>query len=153
MNCAVARSLDQIGDWWTLLIVREAFYGTSTFSAFQENLGIARNILTERLTQLVESGVMDREQTRPGVDRYAYRLTDKGRGLLPVLVALMQWGDRWVVGAGNEPVQVLDAEARAPIQPIEVTAQTGKPLSIRDLRFLPGPGADAATRARLDKET
>ena len=151
MNCAVARSLDQIGDWWTLLIVREAFYGTSTFSAFQENLGVARNILTERLTHLVDNGVLDREQTRPGVDRYVYRLTDKGRGLLPVLVALMQWGDRWVVGPGGEPIQVLDAEDRAPVRPIEVTAKSGKALSIKELRFLPGPGASAATRSRFSK--
>lgn len=151
MNCAVAQSLDQIGDWWTLLIVREAFYGTTTFSAFQENLGIARNILSERLAQLVESGVMAREQTRPGVERHTYRLTDKGRDLLPVLVALMQWGDKWVVGPGGEPIRLLDAQDREPIRSVEVTAGDGRPLSIDDLRFRPGPGADPTTRARFDE--
>ena len=151
MNCAVAQALDQIGDWWTLLIVREAIYGRSSFSEFQENLGIARNILAARLTRLVESEIFVRKQIRPGVDRYSYHLTDKGRSLLPILVALMQWGDRWVAGRGAEPVRILDAEHRKPIQRIEVSAKDGRPLAIEQLRFFPGPGAGRELRGRFEK--
>ena len=79
MDCAVDQALDQIGDWWTLLIVREAVYGRKSFSAFQRNLGIARNILANRLTHLVEKGILARRQVRPRIDRYSYRLADKGR--------------------------------------------------------------------------
>ena len=141
MNCAVAQALDQIGDWWTLLIVREAVYGRTSFSAFQRNLGIARNILTNRLTHLVKKGILARRQVRPGIDRYSYHLTDKGRDLLPLLVTLMQWGDKWVVGRGGEPIRILDAEHRKQIRRIEVTSRDGRPLSIKQLRFRPGPGA------------
>lgn len=150
MNCPAARALDEIGDWWTLLIVREAFYGTSTFSEFQERLGIARNILTDRLSALVESGVLRRLPTKPDVERYAYVLTKKGSDLLPVLVALMQWGDRWVFGEGNEPLKLLDAQTRAAISQIAVTAKDGRPLTIADLRFRAGPGANKETLARFE---
>lgn len=148
MNCAAAQALEQIGDWWTLLIVRECFYGTSTFSEFQDRLGIAKNILTERLSALVEHEVLRREQIRPDVDRHAYRLTPKGEALLPVLVALMQWGDDWVF-EGNGPLRVLDAERREPIRAMSVESADGRKLGIGDLRFKPGSGADDTTLARF----
>jgi len=141
MNCAVAQALDQIGDWWTLLIVREAFYGKTSFSAFQRNLGIARNILANRLAHLVRKGILARRRVRPGVDRHSYHLTAKGRDLLPLLITLMQWGDRWVVGSGSEPIRILDAEHRKQIRRIEIISTDGRPLSIEQLRFRPGPGA------------
>lgn len=150
MNCSAAQALEQIGDWWTLLIVREAFYGTSTFNGFQEQLGIAKNILTDRLGSLVESDIMRREQTRPDVDRYTYHLTPKGEALLPVLVALMQWGDTWVFG-GEGPLRLLDSAKREPIAPLEVRAADGKALSATDLRFKPGSGANEATLARFKR--
>jgi DNA-binding HxlR family transcriptional regulator len=148
MNCSAAQALEQIGDWWTLLIVREAFYGTATFSGFQEQLGIARNILTERLVSLVENGIMRREQTRPDVDRYTYHLTPKGQALLPMLVALMQWGDAWVFG-GEGPLRLIDAEKREPIAALKVQAADGRTLSPKDLRFRPGSGANETTLARF----
>lgn len=151
MNCPAARALDEIGDWWTLLIVREAFYGAQVFSAFQERLGIAKNILAERLSALVENGVMARVQQRPNVERYTYLLTKKGHDLLPVLVALMQWGDQWVFGEGGEPLRILDAVSKAPIAPLTVRAADGRSLTIADLRFRPGPGANADTLARFAK--
>jgi DNA-binding HxlR family transcriptional regulator len=149
MNCPAARALEEIGDWWTLLIVREAFYGTATFSEFQERLGIAKNILTDRLNALVESGVMAREQTRPEVERYTYALTDKGRDILPILVALMQWGVRWVFGEKRRPLQILDSKDKAPIARIAVTARDGRMLQIEDLRFRAGPGATPETLNRF----
>lgn len=149
MNCAVAQALEQIGDWWTLLLVREAFYGTTTFSGFLERLGIAKNILTERLKRLVELGILHREQSKPGVERHTYHLTDKGRDLLPVLVALMQWGDKWVFNDKQEPLRILDGVNHRPIRKVSVTAADGRPLGIGDLRFRPGPGADEQTLERF----
>lgn len=148
MNCAAAQALEQIGDWWTLLIVREAFYGTATFSEFQERLGIAKNILTERLGALVHHGIFTREQVRPDVERHAYRLAAKGEALLPVLVALMQWGDAWVF-RGEGPLKILDRERKEPIRKIKVEASNGRPLSIADLRFRPGAGANEQTLSRF----
>jgi DNA-binding HxlR family transcriptional regulator len=146
MNCAAAQALEQIGDWWTLLLVREGFYGTTSFSGFQERLGIAKNILTERLNRLVEHGIMRRERPKPEVERYTYHLTDKGHDLLPVLITLVQWGDKWVFGKARVPIRILDAERKRPIRPVAVTAADGRPLGIADLRFRPGPGADRRTR-------
>jgi len=148
MNCAAAQALEQIGDWWTLLIVREAFYGARTFTEFQDMLGIAKNILTERLASLVEHGIMTRERVRPEVERYGYRLTEKGEALLPVLVALMQWGDAYVFD-GEGPLRVLDAETRKPIRRMAIESRDGRALSIRDIRFRPGGGASEATLARF----
>lgn len=149
MNCSAAQALEQIGDWWTLLLVREAFYGTSTFSQFEDKLGIAKNILTERLNALVENDIMVRERPKPDVDRYAYRLTPKGEALMPVLVGLMQWGDQWVLGPDKAPLRILDSRDRAPIASLAVTAGDGRPLTIADLRFKPGPGANEDTLARF----
>lgn len=149
MNCAAAQALEQIGDWWTLLLVREAFYGTTTFSGFLERLGIAKNVLTERLKRLVELDIIRREQPKPGVERYTYHLTDKGRELLPILVGLMQWGDKWVFGEKHEPIRLLDRLHQRPIRKISVTAADGRPLGITDLRIRPGPGADEGTLERF----
>lgn len=149
MNCAVAQALEQIGDWWTLLIVREAFYGTTTFSGFQERLGIAKNILAERLQTLVEHNILRREQPKPEVDRHTYHLTEKGHDLLPVLVALMQWGDRWLFGPGREPICILDGEGKRPIRDVAVLDADGRALDIPQLRFRPGPGADERTLAHF----
>ncbi|MFC4723823.1 winged helix-turn-helix transcriptional regulator [Glycocaulis abyssi] len=151
MNCAAAQALEQIGDWWTLLLVREAFYGTTTFSQFEEQLGIAKNVLTERLSVLVAHGIMARERPKPGVDRYAYRLTKKGEALMPVLVALMQWGDRWVLGEDKAPLRIVDRRDKAPIAHLSVTSASGHVLTIEDLRFRPGPGANEATLERFQK--
>ncbi len=102
----VAASLRQVGDRWTLLILREAFAGTRRFESFRENLGIARNILAGRLRQMVADGIFDRRlyQSRP--DRYEYRLTEKGADLLGLMVALRQWGERWADASETEaPLQ------------------------------------------------
>ncbi len=98
----VAASLRQVGDRWTLLILREAFAGTRRFESFRENLGIARNILAGRLRQMVADGIFDRHlyQSRP--DRYEYRLTEKGADLLGLMVALRQWGQRWTASSESD---------------------------------------------------
>lgn len=148
MNCSIARALEQIGEWWTFLIVREALMGTRRFDKFQGHLGIARNILAARLKKLVARGILERVAAPEDARRVEYRLTDKGRALFPVLMALRQWGDRWVVGPERAPVIVVD---RAHAQPIEVrvVSRDGRPIGWLDARMIPGPGAQAALRARL----
>jgi DNA-binding HxlR family transcriptional regulator len=106
MNCSVARSLEIIGEWWTLLILRDAFRGVHRFYDFLSSLGIARNVLAVRLTKLVEHDILERRPVAGHAGRHEYRLTEKGRDLQPVLLALLRWGDRWT--AEDEPPVVLD---------------------------------------------
>ncbi|MFD9377001.1 winged helix-turn-helix transcriptional regulator [Streptomyces sp. NPDC059999] len=100
-DCSIAQALDVVGDWWTLLVVRDAARGVHRFEEFQRELGVSRKVLTERLKLLVEAGVLTREPYRERPVRHEYRLTPRGRGLLPVLVALQDWGDTWVLGEGE----------------------------------------------------
>src|SRR5579859_2597604 len=143
LNCSMAGALSIVGDWWSLLIVRDALLGVRRFGEFQQSLGLAKNILADRLRRLVDDGVL----TRLGPERRPlYGLTDKGRALAPVVVALMQWGDRWVSG-GRAPVVVTDPDGRE-IDPIALGAG-GRSVSPCDLRFQPGAGAKPDTRAFL----
>ncbi|MGP0059494.1 MAG: winged helix-turn-helix transcriptional regulator [Beijerinckiaceae bacterium] len=140
LNCSLARALDAVGDWWTLLIVRDAFFGLTRFSDFQKSSGIARNILASRLEALVRAGILARTgtETRP-----LYELTLKGRALFPALVALMQWGDFWQSG-GVPPVELTDEEGR-PVLPIRIESPTGRIVTAETVRFRPGPGANTET--------
>ena len=94
-NCSVARALNEVGDWWSLLIVLHAMYGTRRFVDFQQQLGIAKNILCDRLAKLVDNEVLRKVDVGEHGSRFEYRLTEKGRDLFPVVVALRQWGDKW----------------------------------------------------------
>jgi DNA-binding HxlR family transcriptional regulator len=140
LNCSVAGALSVVGDWWSLLLVRDALLGVRRFGEFQQSLGLAKNILADRLRRLVDDGVLRREgpERRP-----LYSLTEKGRDLAPAVVALMQWGDRWVSG-GRAPVVVTDAEGHE-VDPIIVRAD-GRTVAAADLRFEPGVGAEPDTR-------
>lgn len=144
MRCSVAQAAEILGDKWTLLILRDTFFGLSSFSQFQKNLGMARNILSDRLGKLVENGLLERRQTRPGVDRYTYHLTEKGRALFPAITALMQWGDEWVFAEQGEPVHIVDRENGAPIDTVQVRAGDGRSLQANEVTFVPGPNADPA---------
>lgn len=149
MNCSIAQALEALGDWWTLLIVRDAFFGARRFGEFESSLGIAKNILTARLRRLVEHGVFERVSAGTAGDRYEYHLTDKGRALLPVLVALREWSDEWVYGRGNEPLIFRERATGRRIPRLRVTNRDGKELTLEDISATPGPGASAETRKRL----
>ncbi len=136
-HCSIARTVDIIGDKWALMILRDAFYGTRTFSAFQSGLGIAKTVLSDRLQRLTDAGILEKHQNREGVDRSIYRLTDAGRELFPVVVALLQWGDRWVFGAGHEPMEILDRATGVPVERMAVRALDGRPLTARDVTLRP----------------
>ncbi|MFD0502460.1 winged helix-turn-helix transcriptional regulator [Streptomyces chiangmaiensis] len=96
--CSIARTMDLLGDCWTPLVLREAFYGVARFDDFRQGLGIARNTLTDRLRRLVDEGVLDKRLYQSEPRRYDYVLTEKGRELFAVLAAMSRWGDRWLAG-------------------------------------------------------
>ena len=143
ITCSLARALDQAGDWWTFLIIRDALRGIDSFEDFCGSLGIARNILTVRLNHLCANGLMSRSRDTRDGRRVTYDLTEKGRALAPALVALMQWGDAWVSGAGNEPIVLKDPATGQVIAPVRLRTidQADVPNT---LEFTPGPGADVA---------
>jgi len=142
MNCSIARALDQVGEWWSLLIVRECALGTTRFDDFQRNLGIARNVLTARLTRLVEHGVLEKVLAEGSERRNEYRLTEKGEALYPVLVALMQWSERW--GEHEAPLRLVEHRSGKPVEPVSLRVGA-RTLGLRDVRLEPGPGATAKT--------
>jgi DNA-binding HxlR family transcriptional regulator len=147
--CSVADALSEVGEWWTLLILREAFFGTQRFTDFQARLGIARNILTARLNKLVATGILIPQAAGGRGNPRLYRLTEKGREVLPVFIALMQWGDRWINDGGKTPVRVVEAATGEEIAHLELRSRDGRPLAAREMRIVPGPGADPATRRRF----
>lgn len=151
MNCSVAQALEVVGEWWSMLILREAFMGTRRFADFQRNLGIARNILTARLRRLTRQSVLRRVPAADGgARRYEYRLTEKGRALFPVITALRQWADRWVVGMDKLPVRAIEIASGEDIAEVKVLDRAGRELAPAEVALIPGPGATRATRARLD---
>jgi DNA-binding HxlR family transcriptional regulator len=150
-NCSVARALEVIGDWWTLLIIREAMLGVRRFADFAEELPISRNILTRRLAHLVRRGVLARVDAGTYGTRHEYELTAMGKDLATVMTALRQWGDRWVLGEGNEPILVLDRRTGRPVPRLRILDEQGVPLGGRDITVVPGPGAQKKTIARYER--
>jgi DNA-binding HxlR family transcriptional regulator len=148
-NCSIARSLEILGDWWTLLVLREAFLGARRFADFEAHLDISKNILTRRLAHLTRHGVLERVDAGVYGTRYEYALTPMGKDLAALMTALRQWGDRWIFGPGREPLLVLDRRTGRPIPPLRIRDDRGAPLSARDLELRPGPGASPRTAARL----
>lgn len=141
-NCSLARTVDIIGDKWTLLIIRDAFLGVQRFSEFQERLGVAKTVLSNRLDMLVENEILRKQPTSPEVERFLYKLTPRGKDLFVTVVSLLQWGDKWIFGEGHEPIEILDKEECISIQQLGVQAQSGKFLDARDVVYKPGPGAN-----------
>ncbi len=134
-ECGIAAALEVVGERWSFLILRGAFNGLHHFEEYQSTLGIARNILSNRLARLVEHQILQREPDPTDRRRVAYRLTEKGRELLPVLIALRQWGERWVSGVPSNPV-LVDRVNRRPIAPICVQSDEGRPLTLSDLAWV-----------------
>jgi DNA-binding HxlR family transcriptional regulator len=126
-ECPVARALDVIGDWWSLLIVRDAFDGVRRFGDFQRSLGVAKGILTTRLRSLVEAGVLEQYPSAPGSAYLDYRLTEVGRGLFPVIVGLRQWGEAHLYAQGEPHSRLTDREGR-PVGPLILPSADNKPL-------------------------
>jgi DNA-binding HxlR family transcriptional regulator len=147
MECPVARALEVVGEWWSLLILRDAFRGRRRFEEFQEGLGIARNMLSRRLKALVAAGLLERRAYSARPPRYEYRLTAKGRDLFPVIMTLFAWGNRWAAPADGPALLPVEPGSGRPIEPVVVDAATGRPLEPRGVALALGPGAGAEARA------
>jgi len=130
--CSLPPALEAMGERWSFLILRAAFNGLCHFEEFQSALGIARNILANRLGRLVGHGILERCVNPDDRRKVEYRLTEKGMALLPVLVALRQWGERWETGRPAFPV-LVDKQDRRPIAPVAVFSHDGRPLTKHDL--------------------
>ncbi|HGP0211113.1 TPA: winged helix-turn-helix transcriptional regulator [Pseudomonas aeruginosa] len=133
-SCPVARPLDVIGDGWSMLIVRDAFEGLTRFGEFQKSLGLAKNILAARLRNLVEHGVMVAVPAESG-SHQEYRLTDKGRALFPLLVALRQWGEDYFFAPDESHVRLIERGSGQPVPRLQVRAGDGSPLAAEDTRI------------------
>jgi DNA-binding HxlR family transcriptional regulator len=143
MTCSVARCLDIVGEWWSLLIIRDAMLGVTRFDDFQARLGISRNILSQRLGWLVENEVLKRVPYSDHPPRSEYRLTARGRDLWLVITAMRQWGDRWVPPPAGTPVLVRHKTCGQVTTVLPVCAHCGEPLDDRTVAAAPGPGATA----------
>ena len=143
MSCSVAQCLEVVGEWWSMLIVRDAFQGLSRFDQFQESLGISRNVLTQRLAILTKAGVLQKVPYSDHPARYDYRLTEKGRDLWPVLTAMRQWGDRYAAPAGP-PVELVHRDCGHISTAVMTCSACGKPVGPRSVRAVPGRASRAA---------
>jgi DNA-binding HxlR family transcriptional regulator len=147
MPCPIARSLDRVGEWWSILILRDALHGLRRFDEFQQSLDIAPNMLARRLKALVDGGLLQRHRYSEHPPRDEYRPTARGRDFRPVLVTLLAWGNRHFASEGAS-ILLVDAKTGATAEPILVDRVTGRPITEDDHRFIPGPAAGPRTRAR-----
>jgi DNA-binding HxlR family transcriptional regulator len=139
-NCSIARALEVIGERWTTLIVRDAFLGVRRFDDFQRNLGVSRGILADRLNGLVDEGILERRRYQENPERHEYRLTEKGRDLWPVIMALVKWGDRYAAAQGP-PRLFFHRDCGGEVTDRRTCAKCGAELTVRDVDTRPGPGA------------
>jgi DNA-binding HxlR family transcriptional regulator len=140
MHCSVAQCLEVVGEWWSMLIVRDAFLGVRRFDHFQARLGISRNILNQRLSHLVEAGVFTKVPYSEHPPRFEYRLTDKGRDLWPVLTTMREWGDRHAAPEGP-PLEVVHTACDHVTHAVMTCSECGEPIGPRDVRARAGSGS------------
>ncbi len=145
LECPLARSLNIVGEWWTLLVVRDLFYGITTFDALCRDLGIARNILADRLKKLQKRGVIENKKGTNGQRKTIYRLTQKGKDLFPVIMSLVAWADRWEAPEGP-PILFLHGEERHPVHPVVICQNCEKPINATGIIPEMGPGARRPSR-------
>ena len=150
MLCPVARSVGRIGDSWSMLIMRDAFQGMTRFDEFEKSLHIAPNILTRRLADLVDNGMLERRQYSERPPRYEYVLTDLGRSFRPVLVALIAWGNENFAPEGVS-MQLVDRETGLPAAPVPFDSNASVPLSDERYMFAAGPAASENMQLRLSR--
>jgi DNA-binding HxlR family transcriptional regulator len=140
-DCPIARSLDAIGDWWSMLIIREALFGSRRFGEFQTTLGLAKNILTVRLRALVDQGILKMAPASDGSAYQEYVLTPKGRGVFPVLVALRQWSEEFSGEPNGFATLLVDRGKGRPVRKLELRSQDGRLLDVGETEVRPNPKA------------
>ncbi|QDN74490.1 helix-turn-helix transcriptional regulator (plasmid) [Streptomyces sp. S1A1-7] len=150
MSCPVALALERVGEWWSILILRDATHGITRFDEFQKSLGISPNSLTRRLGALVEAGLLERRRYSERPPRDEYVLTEVGHAFQPVLIALYAFGsDHFPPEAPN--VRLVDKESGTDVEPLLIDRATGRPIDEEHTTFLPGPAADDRLRAVLER--
>ena len=141
INCSLIRTIDVIGDRWSLLILREAFYGVKRFDIFQSNLGIATNILSDRLKGLVKGEILQRTKDSDDARRFIYRFTEKGLDLYSIVLAMINWGDRWTSGEKGPPLLLYHKTCGHHLEAMMRCSHCGKIIHAREVRYEKGPGA------------
>ena len=152
MPCPIARSLERVGEWWSILILRDALHGMTRFDQFQESLGIAPNMLVRRLGALVKAGLLERRRYSERPPRYEYVLTERGRDFRSVIVAMYAWGNKHFAPEGAS-VLLVDAKTGTVADPVIVDRATGRPLADPRYAFVAGPAATERTRRRYASTT
>jgi DNA-binding HxlR family transcriptional regulator len=147
MPCPIARSIERVGEWWSILILRDALHGFRRFDDFQQSLGIAPNMLTRRLQALVEAGLLERRRYCEHPPRYEYLPTERARDFRPVLMTLQAWGNKHFAPEGAS-VMLIDTETGAPVDLMLADRNTGRSITETDHVLVPGPAAGARTRER-----
>ena len=152
-TCSIARSMSIFGDRWTLLVIRQVFMRVRRFSEIQATLGISKHRLSDRLTRLVDEGVLEKVAYDAGKTRFEYRLTEKGLDLYPILVTIAQWGDKWMADEDGRPFIYRHNGCEHPADPIVCCAQCGEPINAHNCKAEIGPGIMAKlTRGEFTKE-
>lgn len=152
MHCSIARTLEVVGEWWTPLILRDIALGITRFDDLHRDLGISRKVLTQRLDALVTHGTLERRPYQQHPPRHQYLLTAKGRDLIPVLLALMAWGDRWAAGADGPPMRLRHHRCGQRTTAEVTCARCGQPLVLEDLTMEAGPGGRAGPGTQVIAE-
>lgn len=150
MSCSLARALEVVGDWWTPLILRDIYLGIDRFADLAQDLGLSRNLLTDRLTILVDGGVLRRERYQEHPPRDSYALTEAGQALVPILIALTAWGDRWQTPEGGPPIRFHHGDHHA--TPVVTCGGCGDRITSENLTARPGPGGRRAPGTMLIAE-
>jgi DNA-binding HxlR family transcriptional regulator len=149
MPCPIARSLERVGEWWSILILRDALHGLTRFEQFQTSLGIAPTMLTRRLSALVEAGLLERRRYSERPPRHEYILTERGRDFRSVIIALLDFGNKHFAPEGKSVV-LAHSKTGAVADPLFIDRNTGAPLAGPDYRLLPGPAAARPMRRKLE---
>jgi len=145
MNCPIAQTLERVGEWWTLLILRNAFSGMTRFDEFQQHLGIGTNVLSQRLRSLTEDEILTRTAAPDDGRAFEYRLTERGLALYPILIAMMEWGEKWVPNPKGPRMKLVERGTGEPIAGICVHSADGRSLQPHEIAAVAGPAADAKT--------
>ena len=145
MNCPIAQTLEQVGEWWTFVILRNAFCGMSRFQEFQRHLGISTSILAQRLDKLVQNGILLRQPSSEDARVVHYRLTPKGRALHPILAAMTVWGEQWAPNPLGARLTLVEKASGLPIAGVGIRAADGRELHPEQIEAMAGPAADDKT--------
>ena len=141
MQCSIARTLEHVGSWWSLLIIRDVMMGARRFKHFEQSLGIAKNTLATRLGQLVEAGILEKVPASDGSAFDEYQLTQRGRELAPVMISLSQWGDKWVPHEDGPSTEIIDAQSGKRLPQVWPRRENGEMMSLAEISMRRASGA------------